>query len=279
MTVAAGFVCTDGILLCADTEYSGAFQKAYKPKFFPHAFEHGSAVFGLVGHEVNSQMVIRDCRYALEKNPRSIQEIEAIFRTAVKDNYDRYVASLGDIEERNAAYFDVLMAVRIEGAEPELFCSSADGVEAIDQFVCRGSGYPAGEYLIQRSYVPPFALCSALALGLGILSAAKHTSAGVGGYSQFISVTKEKRSQVFSADLDEVAEELRQLEFLSGGLLLSFGNLTRTEEQFRADLEHFRKSVLEQRSLMMKKAAVAAYYFKNLCDQSSNESNSGSSQA
>jgi hypothetical protein len=34
MTIAAGFVCRDGILLCADSQYTGGWEKTFREKVF-----------------------------------------------------------------------------------------------------------------------------------------------------------------------------------------------------------------------------------------------------
>lgn len=65
MTIAAGFRVRDGVLLCADTEYSGG-SKIHKEKIVSHHFSGGSVAFAIAGHGVNAGMCIRDCRYALK---------------------------------------------------------------------------------------------------------------------------------------------------------------------------------------------------------------------
>jgi hypothetical protein len=50
MTIAAGFVCTDGIVICADTEYANSIAKEYRSKIWRS--RHGDCVIAAAGDEV-----------------------------------------------------------------------------------------------------------------------------------------------------------------------------------------------------------------------------------
>jgi hypothetical protein len=65
MTIAAGFCVKDGILLCADSMYTGG-SKVHQPKLFGYRLNSGtpeacSLAFALAGHENYGKMAIDDC--------------------------------------------------------------------------------------------------------------------------------------------------------------------------------------------------------------------------
>jgi 20S proteasome alpha/beta subunit len=119
MTIAAGFKLRDGVLLCADTEFSGGI-KTHKEKIVRHYFRGGAIVFAITGNESNAGMAIRDCCYELKSdrdNPYSPKEIEHIIRTAVGSIHKQYVTKNDPISA-----FEIIIAVRLTGHEPLPAC-------------------------------------------------------------------------------------------------------------------------------------------------------------
>jgi 20S proteasome alpha/beta subunit len=252
MTIAAGFVCNDGILLCADTEYSGG-SKVYKEKIFSRHFDGGTAVFVIAGHESHAKMVIRDCEYefADASMKRSLKNVERIFREALKPIYESYVTQAADPW---TADFSVLMAVRLHGCVPALFVSTSESVDVVDTFVCRGTGNYPGEYIISRAYDPFISIRIASVIALQALSAAKKHSTGVGGPSQFIVLTPGQISDVVSQDFDVAEEQIRLFENEVGQLLLTFGNGAVDESGFQKALVSFGHTLSGFRQKMLSRS-------------------------
>src|SRR5271170_6684014 len=59
MTIAAGFKCSDGIVLCADSQMTASDGTKYNaPKIFSYSENQVDAVFAFAGSEVFSKMCI-----------------------------------------------------------------------------------------------------------------------------------------------------------------------------------------------------------------------------
>ena len=66
MTIAAGFVTRDGVLLCADTQFTGG-AKVYRHKIRAFTLNDGTIlVFALAGHLDYAVMAIEECLEAID---------------------------------------------------------------------------------------------------------------------------------------------------------------------------------------------------------------------
>ena len=245
MTISAGFVCSDGILLCSETEYSGE-SKFYDQKIFTRNLGTAYVVFALSGVVSHAMMAMRDFDYrisAIEKP--SLRKIEHAFRRSVRDVYDQYFQKWEDD-------FSVFMGVRAaHGRMPLLFVSTNRAVDQVRTFECRGSGSNPGLYIISKSYDPMISLSTATTIGLQALSAAKRHSAGVSGPSQFVAVTRFSGCDVFSKNFEVAEEQIRLYENATGSLLRSFGSLAVDRPSFEKALEIFGRFALSFRDKLV----------------------------
>jgi hypothetical protein len=82
MTIAAGFRIDDGILICAESQYTGA-AKIFQQKIFPMTITGDSYVFALAGHELNGKMAIDECQEAISElapEQRSLRNVTLSLR-------------------------------------------------------------------------------------------------------------------------------------------------------------------------------------------------------
>jgi hypothetical protein len=69
VTIAAGFVTQDGILMCADTQFTGG-AKVDKRKIHPFTLNDGTVlVFALAGNPDYAHMAVEDCLEAVDTIP------------------------------------------------------------------------------------------------------------------------------------------------------------------------------------------------------------------
>src|SRR5690242_2826736 len=61
VTIAAGFMAIDGVLICADTLYTDGYTKVYLDKIFTQELRHAVVVFGLAGNAATGGTAIEDC--------------------------------------------------------------------------------------------------------------------------------------------------------------------------------------------------------------------------
>src|SRR5438128_1277293 len=82
MTIIAGFRCQDGILLCADSQYTG-YEKRYQEKIIHKDFREGRLWIAMTGDAAYARSTVVDCLEAIEKIPQGQQSISAV-RTAIR---------------------------------------------------------------------------------------------------------------------------------------------------------------------------------------------------
>src|SRR5689334_18082767 len=71
MTIAAGFVCRDSVLLCADTEYRGWATKSHHAKIGSFDCPGGQVAFALAGNTAFAWSAIQKLKKRLEATPPS----------------------------------------------------------------------------------------------------------------------------------------------------------------------------------------------------------------
>lgn len=245
MTVAAGFVAQDGILLCSDTEYSGG-TKIYDQKILIYPFSFCTITFAIAGHEANAKMVIRDCVADLGamKGRRSRKEIETVIRKAVRSIYDDYVAGAPNDHERSIARFDLLIALCMPKQKPVLFESNERSIGEVTHFTCRGSGAWIGDYIVGQAYHPFTSIKSVVVVAIQLLAAAKRHYEGVSGPSQFFCAIGDNISAVMGRDFDAAEEHILKYERAAGALLLDVGNLKIGGPALKGQIQNFEREVM-----------------------------------
>ena len=186
MTIAAGFLTTEGILLCADTQYSGGM-KVDRTKIFPSRYGNDATVaFALAGSEAYGKMAIQDCQRAISRIRPDVFTLESIYesiRATITQIHERYVDTRPEAE-RGGARFELLIAVshRIEGLH--LYVNRHTALSEVDSHECVGIGEYLAGYLI-GSHIKA-SMGQTLILAGQMLGALKCYDANCGGFSQHL---------------------------------------------------------------------------------------------
>lgn len=88
MTIAAGFLCSDGVLLCADTEHTGWAAKSHHSKVDHFEVPGGKVCFALAGASDLAWSAIQKCKKQLEATPSNdlVADVETILDTEYRRN-------------------------------------------------------------------------------------------------------------------------------------------------------------------------------------------------
>jgi hypothetical protein len=197
MTIAAGFRVKDGILVCADTQYTGGV-KVHQAKVFRYEIGTGqdscALAFALAGHEVYGKMAIEDCAEEIEKclGVRSLRAVKGLLRKAVKKIALEYVDSRPDLSDRDASRFELVIAAWLPHCGGlNLFRASGPGLILVDNYYCAGSGAYIADYFVRLAFNRHMSLENAVLMATQALSAAKSYDASCGGDSEFILLSSE----------------------------------------------------------------------------------------
>ncbi len=249
MTIAAGFHCQDGVLLCADSMYVGG-TKVHQPKLFGYVVggqevvDSCSFAIALAGHENYGKMAIEDCVEEIKNCPadrRSARNIKQALRKAVKKINDDYVDTRPESHERENAKFDLIIAAWLpRGGGLRMFKSSGPAVLDADSYHCTGIGAYLGDYLMHNVFNRSMRVQDAALLAIQALSATKAYDSNCGGDTQFITISPGGAlSNVVPYDVHTSEGYISDFERASRKLLFALGNLNLDDGDFRAECGEF----------------------------------------
>jgi hypothetical protein len=156
MTIVAGFVHENGVLICSDTLLANSTNAKYGAKIFPVLFNDGRALIGFSGPEVFAQGAIEQIQRSLSTHtgsPRAMSEIVEHARRnwfrAYKKIHPKSTEYLSG-EQIVAAFWSAKEArVVLYRSSGESFSESPEHAE------CIGAGDVLGQYLIGSSAAGP----------------------------------------------------------------------------------------------------------------------------
>lgn len=242
MTIVAGFHVDDGILLCSDTQYTGA-TKIFQQKLFPYTITGDSYVFALAGHEQNGKMAIDECQEAIaEMKPeeRTLRTVKRALQKAVKPICDEYVLARPPNEQEYLG-FELLVGCWIpRGGGHKLFSIGRNGaVIKNDEYECIGTGSYMGHYFIRPQFNHHMSMDAAMLLAAQVLRVAKSYDPNCGGPSQFVVIGKNTRHVFIPYDFHWADNFLRTYEVHTASLMSSITDRHLSESDFDIALKVF----------------------------------------
>lgn len=256
MTIAAGFVLDDGILLCADTLYTDGYTKEYRDKIFPWAGKYAAACFAMAGNSDIARMAVEDCRAALsaaKTDELSTTKILRLVRPILKRTYETYVDQRPH-EDRESAHFELLIGLVTRTEEPALFVVRP-GFAPVDTFECIGGGRQLGRHIIEPSYDRHLTVNRAVVLAIQALAATKQRVNGVGGQSQFLVLRDKVLSAVVPHDVNRSEPLVLEYFRRCSDLLVNLADQGLSDDEIRDRLDRFIWSARDTREQWLSHAA------------------------
>jgi hypothetical protein len=253
MTIAAGFVGRDGILLCADTMHTDGYTKFYDDKLFTWT-GHGAAVcFAVAGNATIAKMAVHSCKAALDSieeadlsSGRILSEIQTIFKSVQEQYIDTRPA-----HELNNAQIYCLFGIQMR--------SETGVIAPVAKFDCIGVGRQLGFYIIEPSYRQDMSVSELAILAIHALAAAKERTDGVGGRSQFLVIRDGTVSPVIPYDYDVAEKQVLEYRQKATNLLLDIGDKGIDDKEFNDRLQWFAEEALALRATWKGGAAPWEY--------------------
>ena len=269
MTIAAGFVARDGILLCADSQYTAA-EKTYRPKVFAENCGAFTIGFTFSGDEDYAKTAIFDSFDAVTRIPQGSPMLEArkAIRRVIKQVISDYnAAKLADPLQQPA----FLVAISSE-SEKALFSSRETAMPPVESYACLGTGSYLGQYIVPSQLPHPMTLSirSLVPLSLHMIAAVKRHDAYCGGGANFVVIRGRESRGFYFADPARPDAGFVDYDRLSSQLLLSLGNPNDSDEEFQNKLAAFTKSITELRnSLLLNSDSAYGLLLATLCPSTS----------
>ena len=260
MTIAAGFVCQTGVMLCTDTEHTGWAMKVQECKLFN--IKHPSGSFLEFAYAGNTAFAFA----AMQKCERKLVEVAAEglldkLESILESEYRRNVLKNPDHTTNGDLDYQFLIALhRKDLAKSFLFATSQTSIREIDEFECIGSGAYLAQYLL-HPWNTGFDERRMLSLAAYALSCVKGFVSGCGGLSQFIMVRHDGGRAFINSlphlepltGIELVEHHAKELDQMARSLLLAFADPAMGTENFNAHLTAFGDRLKELRETWRQK--------------------------
>ncbi len=249
MTIAAGFRVQEGILLCADTQYTGT-QIINETKLFPLDCGEVRVVMALAGSEAYGKMVIQECLEAIRQSSmtRTLRAMRLAIRETLKPLYEEYVDTRPTAAERDGAQFCTLTALWSKAEGLDLIASQDTAVWTVPSWNCLGSGEYLARFLLDPVYTPSISSEIAVRLAAQAMAAIKGYDAACGGDTEMILMHSDGSMEAVDQRKIRRAEHRMQEHEREGRkLMLSLANLSQRDDRFDEDLKTFSDRARETR--------------------------------
>lgn len=258
MTIAAGFRCANGIVLCSDTEYThGQSHKSYATKIAHFAKSNQGFSFAMAGAgaAVFMTRAFDDFADKLENNlPESVPKATEMLEAVLAKLYKKHIFTIPNWQDAGAdAQF--LIAIRTPDGKQDFLKTAETMVAKASEHECVGAGADVGEAIIDLAACPSLAVAEATILAIHTLERVKTTSAFCGGATAVIiqepnGITRERKFR----DVSEIEQSLRELQVDITPILLAWSDDALDEAKFHervaratAKIEGLRKRFLRER--------------------------------
>ncbi len=250
MTLAAGFPCQDGLILCADTEIThGDVLKIGGKKILTHKRDNTSLAITGAGdwsYVVMTFQKISDRLDELDSPDLTCEAVQEVIEQTLLRVYESFVAVDPD---RENVKFSIIAATRTDNDELGLLVSEGNpAIVRSEDFQCTGSGYILASYLADIFYSSSISLNKGVFLAAYILRLVKKYVSGVGGRSDILVITPNGEMKLqkpdFVKDLEATFEEF---DTILQPILFSVPNMHMPEEQFDQEVVTFNRKIRELR--------------------------------
>jgi 20S proteasome alpha/beta subunit len=181
LTIAAGILCSDGAILCADTEVSDDVRKFQAPKIFAvgeHTFLTGA------GHSDYIAMAVDKLTDELKlARPQNISDARQIIETLVHGIYKEHVFGFYEGSDPYRPQMQLIVAMRCANGELALVRTNDSIAILSKEWEVAGTGAPVFDYWCRYFYRDRLTMEGMAVLALFMLKEVKKAHPHCGGAS------------------------------------------------------------------------------------------------
>lgn len=257
VTIAAGFKCPGGIVLCADTQETVAgLSKRHVPKLRVEPSGFLLATSALRGYD----LAVAFCGSTdngpfldeiVETAWKSVQEAESLddacekIRVSIKESY----REAGEVYQTGYCPSANLIYGVKKGGQSKLFEASGPSVNEKNSYCSAGAGYYMADFLASRMYSHELTIQQCIILAAYVLFEAKEHVDGCGGDSHIAVLRNNGHSGLEdSLKIKSITEMLQSIDTHLGRLVLDSANFDLDEERFAANFNAALKSLAQLRT-------------------------------
>jgi 20S proteasome alpha/beta subunit len=249
VTIAGGMVCADGVILCADTEWTASTLKIQRQKHWRIETRDGSLRLAVAGAGVEDLV-----EFALQRLQAQITENQSL---TIKDVYDGLQSVLNYVY-REHVYpiprwedndFGLLLAVySAQDNRPVLFKTANTTILSVDSYVYLGVGREFASYLTQKMFMNGMPLEVATYLASYVLWETKQHVQTCGGDSIIYRLKNDGTMQYlgygeirdYETHFDDFDRTIQRLRLQTVNLELEDVKFERTLSDFAEEARLFR---------------------------------------
>ncbi len=242
MTIAAGFRCVDGVVLCADTEMSAGYSKFSQSKFRMFSKLDSRPAFIYAGDRDFSFMAIRQIAKEIARAmPKRTDVIEAIEKKTLEIHTRYYPLST----EQRVFDLQAIVVIHLNQTERRLLLINGPTVSSIDHAECLGSGSFLGTYVLQTMFSKHATVWEAAHVAAYLLFLTKTHGAYCGHESEIMIFKNTGGWQTFPNDpmetvsIKEMEADFSALQFNLGNVLTNLLNFKLGRKEYAAILKGF----------------------------------------
>ena len=249
MTIAAGFVCIDGIVLCADTQETTGYTKNNTEKISSIVDQGlGIAISGAGDTELIETIgaqIQRDLLWGYSpKELRMTNEVRDIIQNVMSSSFKRYIVPYAAFPKEDRPWCDLLIVVTVKNEANNydcLFRASGTTVRSIEPGgECVGTGLILAKSLIERFYNPFMDLDELVLAACYIMFQTKKWVDGCGGKTDLLvaSYKKDFFGGIASRDIESIEQQFEQCEESVNLLITDLLNPNRTSDRIESLISH-----------------------------------------
>lgn len=246
MTIAAGFVHREGVLLCADTELTAGDRKLHASKIFHFDCALGRFAFVFAGHVHNAVATLQKIEAALMK---ARQNPLGVIEHVLDREYNRLVLSQ-PLQFHDAFDFALIFAYKPPKGRVQMYFTDAIAIRREQFHATVGIGAVFAEQLIDATAnLGLITRGNYLTLAAYVLGSVKERITNCGGASLFIDVGDNgSLTQLYGDDyLKAIEEWFGVYQMLTWGLFVHLADAQLSDKHFGMNLQGFAEEMLEQR--------------------------------
>lgn len=267
MTTAIGIQTFDGLVLCADSQYTSD-AKTHGPKIFPWIDHKNGVLFAIAGDVPNALATVQQCQTALNQNRGKERDSETLLDTirfVVRCGQEAYVDKR-PLPERDTAQFSLLIAIVTAKETPRIFYTSK---AAVVEFVggrpyeALGSGGSLAEFLLRVGWNNSIDVDRAIVLAIRAIAATKLHDVYSGGPIYFTTIRNGIVSDIVPFRISDAERiMIEKFEPKSSDLLLEIANRKSSKEEFHKAVQRFADDMFQIR----KELSEGGDHFQELMD-------------
>lgn len=256
MTIAAGFLCKNAAVLCADTLYSGTI-KEHDSKVDSFQYPGGKVAFAVAGNSAYAWSAIKKVREKLQNVSDSNQTLTLCERVLARE-YRSQIFSHPNREKDYTLPYWIMLAFWSERHGIQLFVTSETSMNEVSGFECIGAGRDLAHTLIKPAFLGNMEPREIVRLASYALKAAKQYVDGCGGSSLFITLELDGSIGVTTSDVSPESQEIEKYfltyEYETRKLLMAMANLEIDDAMFWDEcLRRFAQDLMKRREAWSKR--------------------------